>query len=379
MFSNNLFKATVLATSLMVANCALASEQSTSSLVKFTEYTQDSTKKMDFVVVDQLLHAGVLNMGFSTRAYAKKSKHTLGTRFKQKVVGATENEGIRFFYERLKKDKHKILKLRQELEAIPSSTPLNEYSRNAQLAYWLNLYNVTMINEIMEVYPLNNLKGLFEEGSSILDKKVLNVDNTMISLNDIHYKILPGLSPDSSLFIYGLYQGIKGSPNIRRKAYTAKTVEKDLLDNALEFVNSNRGTQFNGGANTVRVSSFYERNAQFFPDFDNDLKAHLQKYAKNNIVDKIKSANRFKTNIDNWRITDLYGSIRRRDYGTYVNNGDGTRFAEGYKLSEEQVAQLTYIMRVRAANFGGGSVTVTDLEPTDEADGQSEEKSGDKE
>ncbi|QOL24719.1 DUF547 domain-containing protein [Thalassotalea sp. LPB0316] len=345
----------------------LADDVDKQSIAKLTQYDDASTATMDFTVVDHLLHAGVLNMGPSTRAYAKKSKHTLGTRFKQHVDGATENEANRFFYERLKKDQDKILKLRKELEALPTQTPLNAYNRKTQLAYWLNLYNVTVINEIASIYPLNNLKPILQGDDSILSKKLLMVEGTPLSLNDIQYRILPALYPESDLYIYGLYQGIKGSPNIRRKAYTSANVEKSLFDNATEFVNSNRGTQFNGGSDTVRVSSFYQRNANLFPNFEKDLKVHLQKYANNTIIEKVNNATSFKANISNWRVTDLYGSVTRRDYGTYVNTGDGLRFAGGSKLSQEQVEQLTSIMRIRAINFGGGSVTVTDL-PSTESD-----------
>lgn len=330
----------------------------------YSEFTENSTLEMDFSIVDQLLHAGVMNMGPSTRAYAKVVKASTGTRLKQTIDGATENEANRFFYENLKKDQAKILKLRNELEAIPTATPLNQYSKKAQLAYWLNLYNVSIINELAIIYPLNNLRPVLTGDDSILDQKILNVANTKLSLNDIHYRILPALYPDSQLYIYGLHQGIKGSPNIRTKAFTASDVEQKLKDNAIEFVNSNRGTQFNGGKGVVRVSSFYKRNEQLFPEFDTGLKSHLLEFANNAIHEDIKNASRFKANINNWRINDFYGSIRRRDIGLYVSSGGRSSFTSGSDLSPAQQNQLTSLMRIRAINFGGGSVTVTDLEPS---------------
>lgn len=108
---------------------SIAQESNAGPLDKFFEYTKDSKLQMDFSVVDQLLHAGVLNMGPSTRAYAKRSLASLGTRLKQSIDGATENEANRFFYENLKKDQEKILNLRKELEGIPSITPLSQYTK----------------------------------------------------------------------------------------------------------------------------------------------------------------------------------------------------------------------------------------------------------
>lgn len=352
---------------LILLSVSLTAEQVNSQkYARFSEYTENASLEMDFSIVDQLLHAGVVNMGPSTRAYAQRAKPPTGTRLRQTVDGATENEANRFFYENLKEDQDKILKLRKELESIPSLTPLNQYSREALLAYWLNLYNVTLINELAAIYPLNNLKPILTGEESILDKKILTVDNVQLSLNDINYRVLPALYPESKLYIYGLHQGIKGSPNIRPKAYTARKVKQALKENAQEFVNSNRGTQFNSGKGVIRVSSFYKRNEQLFPDFEEDLKPHLLEFANKSIQDLIKSARRFKTDINNWRINDLYGSTRRRDIGLVVSSGSGTRFTSGNALSPAQQRQLTALMRVRARNFGGGSITVTDLDQDEE-------------
>lgn len=359
---------------ISLSGSLIAQQSNTEKYAQFSEFTENSKLEMDFSIVDQLLHAGVMNMGPSTRAYAKDDgPPSTGTRLTQTIDLATENEANRFFYENLKEDQEKILKLRKELETIPSFTPLNQYSKEAQLAYWLNLYNVTLINELAVIYPLNNLKPILTGGGSILDKKILSVDNIQLSLNDIHYRVLPVLYPDSALYIYGLHQGIKGSPNIRTKAFTAREVKQKLKENAQEFVNSNRGTQFNAGEGVIRVSSFYKRNSQLFPDFNESLKSHLLQFADKSIHEFIKNATSVKADISNWRINDFYGSIRRRDIGLYVSSGDGGRFTSGNKLSPAQQMQLTSLMRVRAKNFGEGSVTVTDLDPGVASDSQTGE------
>ena len=292
---------------------------------------------------------------------------------KQYIDGATENESNRFFYENLKQDQAKILNLRQELEAIPSETPLHQFTKEAQLAYWLNLYKVALVNEITVIYPLNNLKPVLNGDDSILNQKILMVDGIALSLNDIHYRIEPLLYPDDPFYMYGFHQGIKGSPNIRTRAYTEKNVLKNLKDNAREFVNSNRGTQFNGGKGVGRISTFYERTAALFNDYKNDIQSHLLKYADKSIEESIRSASRFKANISNWRVNDLYGSLKRRDNGLIVTTGTGSRLANAKKLSPEQSNQLRALMRTRAINFGGGEVRVTDLPSTESSTSEEEQ------
>ena len=111
------------------------------------------------------------------------------------------------------------------------------------------------------------------------------------------------------LVIYGLYQGNIGGPNIRKAAYSGKYVYGDLIDNALEFINSNRGTE--GKSKKVfRASSLYARNSAFFGDFEADLKEHLLTYLEGEEKSELRTAKTIRTDISDWTVTDLYGSSR---------------------------------------------------------------------
>lgn len=367
---NKIIRNTALIGMLACSNSVFASNDSSDLPLLYAKYAEKPSLTMDFTVVNQLLHAGVLDMGRSTRARAKDVRPGTGTRMRQTIDQATDNEANRFFFENLKKDQAKILKLRKNLENIPSETPLHLYTKEQQLAYWLNLYNVTVINEIAQVYPLGTLKYHIEGKRPLFDEKLLNVAGVALSLNDIHYKILPELFPNEPLVIYGLYQGYRGSPNIRGKAYTGENVFAALTDNAEEFINSNRGTQFNGKAGSVRISSYYKRNAQFFPDFENDVRKHLLTHASRTITDEIKEANTLVANISNFRTSDIYGSFRQYDANrAYSPNDRGMRTSKSY----QQMITMSRLLRVRAVNLGGGKVTVTDLDSQEEKAAQQSE------
>ena len=112
------------------------------------------------------------------------------------------------------------------------------------------------------------------------------------------------------LIMYGLYQGIIGGPNIRKAAYTGEDVHRALKNNAIEFINSNRGTYGENGK-TFRVSSYYKRNKAYFPDFNKDLSAHLLEYLEGNERTALQAASKVKANIDDWTVNDLGGSHQR--------------------------------------------------------------------
>jgi len=341
----------------------------------FRGFDDNSKLTIDYRDLDSLLDTVVLNTGRSDRKKAGRQQSETGTRMKVTVNRSTVNEGNRFFYEVFNNNadnQQTIAKIQNRLESIPGAIPLEKFSRDEQLAYWINLYNITLVNEIIKVYPERKLDDMLVGKKSILPRKTLMVAGVSLSLNDIQFTILKQNYDNDPLVIYGLYQGIIGGPNIRKSAYTGKYVYADLIDNAMEFVNSNRGTD-SKNSKTFRVSSLYERNADFFPNFDADLTEHLLTYLEGKEVDELKAASKIKPDIDDWTITDLYGSSR--DLGaTLANNSaalDGavsggnssrltSRSAVTSKYSPAVLQQLNEINQKKEAQKTG-SVTIEEL------------------
>lgn len=300
---------------------AFAADSAASAPEPFRGHDENSNLVIDYTDLDSLLDMVVLDTGRSTREKADDIHAKTGTRMKAKINRATANEGNRFYYEIFKgndKNLQTLRNIRSRLESIPLQVPLEKFSRHEQLAYWLNLYNITLLGEIAAEYPSVDLERMLTGRKSILDKELLNIAGVPLSLNDIQFTILKSNYDANPLIIYGLYQGNIGGPNIRKKAYTGKRVYADLIDNALEFVNSNRGTQ-SKNENVFRVSSLYDRNRNFFTAFDADLKAHLLDYLEGQQHAQLLAASSIEPVISDWMVTDLFGSYRD-PAGSIANN-----------------------------------------------------------
>lgn len=320
---------------------------------QFMGETPNSKLRINFDPVNILLDANVLNMGPSQRHRAKIPVAGSGksaTRIRPNVSITTYNEGNRFSYELIKRDHNesKVNSIKKYLESIPTKTSLHLYNKQEQLAYWLNIYNVTLINEIVKRYPL--VKRFMNGNDSFMDEKIIKIDGTELSLNDIQHVVLTEKYHNDPLIIYGLHQGYIGGPNINKKAFTGDNVYELLKSNATDFINSNRGTQIQ--SDVLEVSSYYSQNANYFPDFDNDLRNHLLQFADQATIEIISQTETIEPIISNWHIADLYGSIRGETGGS--------------KPSKKQLNRLSRILKVRAKNFDNTSVTVTDLESTQE-------------
>jgi len=289
-----------------------ASAAETSVPEPFLGFDDNSEYAINYDDLSQLLRAVVVDVGRSTRKIPAPPPDVTGTRMKVKI-SKTANEGNRFYFETFKDDEEAreyLLGIQKSLEELPTEAPLKYFSRDEQLAYWLNLYNVTALNEIIALYPKNNLKKYVQGKKSIFAKKVLTVAGVPLSLDDIQFTILKQNYDNNPLIIYGLYKGIIGGPSIRKSAFTGANVYAALEDNAYEFVNSNRGT-FVRDEKTFRVSSLYARDKAYFPDFNADLSEHLTTYLVGKEKSALASASKIKADINDWSVTDLGGSQQR--------------------------------------------------------------------
>lgn len=287
----------------------------------FRGHDDNSVLSISYEDYSAILNISVLNMGKSKRQKAHKSKASIGSRLKSNRKVFTALEGNRFFFKNFTKPENKavLTKIRKSLEQVPDEAPMKLLNYREQLAYWLNLYNIALLEQIIDIYPKSSLEDWLYEDDGILNKKFLTVSGIPLSLNDIQFNIIFEKFPNTPLVMYGLSQGIIGGPNILKRAYTGKTVVQQLTENAKEFINSNRGTS-KGKKGVFRVSSLYERNSQLFPNFKDDLKTHLLEYLDGRYTYLLRSSKKIKANISDTNINDIMGGERQFSGSANTNN-----------------------------------------------------------
>jgi len=297
---------TLALVTVVSASVSWAGEESVPSPFQGEDPKSDFSIKYDDW--DAMLGQTVLDTGMSDRTEASKLRPRAGSRIIRGGGGTTRLEGNRVdFHAFLGENLLVLRELRDDLAKVPDLAPLNLFNRDEQLAYWLNLYNVTLVTQVAEIFPETNLKKFYPE---IWDAKVVTVSGMPLSLNDIHHKILIPKYRDPRI-LYGLFQGVIGGPNLRDEAYEGYRVWRQLEANAKEFVNSNRGAFVR--ERILRTSYFYEVNAALFPNFDRDLRSHILKYARPAFAEQIEEGSTVVgTGQSNWYIADLFGGNRAK-------------------------------------------------------------------
>jgi hypothetical protein len=278
----------------------------------FRGHTANSGFSISYADIDILLGSTFLVKATLSRGIARKATPSIGTRLRTNFSKLTSREGNRFDFEGFKSSENSayLRAIRESLEALPLEAPLAYFSKAEQLAYWLNLYNVTMLDQLLIIYPEKDLEDILTGSDSLLNQKLLMVAGERLSLNDIQYIILMGKFDSDPRILYGFYQGIIGGPSLRKNAYTGANVYAELTDNIYEFINSNRGSYFDR-LEVFRVSSLYNRNHAYFPNFKKSLRAHLSEYLIGSMKLTLYWAGKISPNISNWNIADLNVTERR--------------------------------------------------------------------
>jgi len=184
-------------------------------------------------------------------------------------------------------------------------TPVSRLHRAEQKAFWINLYNALTVKVILDHYPVKSIRdidispGLFSDGP--WGKKLISVESQQISLDDIEHRILRPIWKDPRVH-YGVNCASIGCPNLQPVAYTRDNTD-DLLDiGAREYVNHDRGVRFEEGR--LVVSSIYSWFEVDFGSKEAGVVAHLKKYARPELLEKLESVNRITDTDYDWGLND---------------------------------------------------------------------------
>ncbi len=185
-------------------------------------------------------------------------------------------------YPGVKQDSMLLNEYLESLKANPPDT--NTWSREEQMAYWINAYNAFTIQLITDNYPLKSIKDLNPSISipfvnSIWDVQFIDIGNTSLSLNNIEHDILRGHFKESRIHFVINCASIS-CPRLLNKAYVPETLDSLMDKQADEFINDESKNLIT--ENRVQVSKIF---LWFGKDFKRDgtLIDYLNRYADVNI------------------------------------------------------------------------------------------------
>ncbi|WP_040560082.1 DUF547 domain-containing protein [Kordia algicida OT-1] len=173
-----------------------------------------------------------------------------------------------------------------ELDAILASTnkiTVNKSDANTYQAYWINIYNLTVIKGIIENYPVKSpldIKGLF-------DKTKYAVGGKKITLNDIEHKLLRAQFNNDPRFHFVLVCAGLGCPPIIAEAYKPETLDTQLTRQTKIALNSDDFIKVNAKKKRVQLSEIMKWYKGDFTQNGNEID-FINKYRDEKIAEKSK-------------------------------------------------------------------------------------------
>lgn len=195
-----------------------------------------------------------------------------------------------------------IKQLKQYLKAM-SEINIDDYNREEQLSYWINVYNALTVQTVTSYFPISNIQeinispGLFSVGP--WGANLITVKGSPLSLDDINNRIIRPIWNDPRTH-YALNNATIGAPNLSKQAYQGSFLDEQLNNAAFSYVNSLRGVGVMEGR--LILSKLYDWYEEDFGGTKQDVINHLLQYAREPLRSQLKHINSIDSYIYNWHL-----------------------------------------------------------------------------
>jgi hypothetical protein len=153
-------------------------------------------------------------------------------------------------YKALKeKDKATLDTLRQQMAAVDTRF----LSREDQLAYWINLYNISTVGVVVDNYPVDSIRDLSTDPLvrlNVFKKDHVRTKTGPMSLNDVENdKIREGFKDPRIHFAINC--AAKSCPPIRPEPFVGAKLKQQLDDQTRKFLNGPNGVRLEKKGSTL--------------------------------------------------------------------------------------------------------------------------------
>ena len=166
------------------------------------------------------------------------------------------------------------------LTKISNHPPAKNWSKEEQLAYWINVYNAFTIKLIIDNYPLKSIKDIstgLPMINSTWDIKFFKIGSIDFDLNTIEHEILRKKFNEPRIH-FAINCASISCPKLRKEAYISEQLERQLEEQIFDFINHSDKNIIT--TNETKLSKIFD---WFKRDFtkEKNLVDYISKYQPN--------------------------------------------------------------------------------------------------
>lgn len=168
-------------------------------------------------------------------------------------------------------------KLNEYLNMLSKQVPINAWSGQEQLAYYINLYNAHTVNLILDNYPVKSIKDIHRPWA----KEIITIGNKELSLGALEHSILRKMNEPRIHFAINCASN--SCPKLLNEAFTAENLEEQLNTVTLGFINSANNTITPNKVTLSKIFNWYKDDF-----FNGDLIKYVNQYSESTIAPGLK-------------------------------------------------------------------------------------------
>ena len=141
--------------------------------------------------------------------------------------------------------------LQTYLDLLSSNPPSTSWSKNEQLAYWINAYNAFTVKLIIDNYPLKSIMDLGKPW----DKNFINIGGKSYTLNNIEHDIIRKQFDEPRIH-FAVNCASISCPILLNEAYTADKLNGQLDKQTRAYINNPQENSLS--ASSAEISSLFD-------------------------------------------------------------------------------------------------------------------------
>jgi hypothetical protein len=179
-----------------------------------------------------------------------------------------------------------------------------------QLAYWINLYNISVVDTVIDGYPVESIRDLSTDPIvrlNVFKKATIDTRQGKMSLDAIeNEKIRPGFKDPRIHFAINC--AAESCPPIRPEPYVGARIDRQLDDQTRKFLNGPHGVRLeqDGDELVLRTTKVMDWFSDDFERWGGGQKAFLRKYLSPDKQKRIDAAQKVEIRYDDysWKLND---------------------------------------------------------------------------
>jgi len=210
-------------------------------------------------------------------AVARRTEDALHAPFDALLKRYVRDGSVR--YDAWRAEPSAVRELTAYVDALEATAP-SGLSKEATLAYWINLYNATTLDLILVNEPVGSIKDLGGLLKSPWKKKLVTVEGRELSLDRIENEIIRPTSRDPRIH-FALNCASIGCPPLAADAYRAADLDS-MLDAQCRLALADPrwlAVQSDGERSKVRLTKIFDWYGQDFEEWGGGLRRWVARYA----------------------------------------------------------------------------------------------------